>query len=259
MTRAMRTRVRKTRHGSFTAIAPYYDELMARVPYDMWVDYIEQLYQRHGGTGRRVLDLATGTGAIAIRLAQRGYEVTGVDRSRSMLAQARRKSREEGLDIVWRCRDVAKLSLAESFDLAVSLYDSLNYVTDPAALADTFRRISDALVPGGLLIFDLNAIYALEKNLFTQSDMNPERAIRYRWRSRYDPHTRLATIDMDFETRDGRRFRETHYQRGYTIAEIEDILAAADLEGAATYHAYTLLPPGPHSDRVFFVAERPEV
>jgi SAM-dependent methyltransferase len=230
---------------------------MARVPYDMWVDYLEQLLDRHAVSVREVLDLATGTGAIAIRLAQRGYRVTGVDRSRAMLAQARRKSVEARLDITWRCCDVTRLPLREHFDLAVCLYDSLNYVTDPAALAAAFRRIAAALVPGGLLIFDVNTICALEKELFTQSDTGLDRPIRYRWLSRYDPRTRLAVIHMDFETSDGRRFRETHHQRGYTIAELDRMLAGAGLGTEATYHAYTLIPPGPHSDRVFFVARRP--
>jgi ubiquinone/menaquinone biosynthesis C-methylase UbiE len=256
MTPARRTSARA--HASFTAIAPYYDELMARVPYDMWVDYVEDLFRRHGGVGRRVLDVATGTGAIAIRLAQRGYQVTGIDRSRAMLAEARRKSREAGVDIAWRCCDVSRLSAGDQFDLAVSLYDSLNYVTDPAALAAAFERIAEALAPGGLLIFDLNAIYALEKELFTQADTAPERPVRYRWRSHYDPETRLATIEMDFETAEGRRFREVHYQRGYTMQEIRDMLTAAGLEVAASYHAYTLLPPGAQSDRLFFVARRVE-
>lgn len=256
MTRPPRKSTRATRHASFTAVAPYYDELMARVPYDMWVDYVEDLFRRHGGAGRRLLDLATGTGAIAIRLAQRGYQVTGVDRSRAMLAEARRKSREAGLDITWRCTDVARLSMSESFDLAVSLYDSLNYVIDPEALAAAFVRIAGTLAPGGLLIFDLNAIYALEKELFTQADTDPDRPIRYRWRSQYDRETRLATIEMDFETSDGRRFRETHQQRGYTMREVKEMLTAAGLEVAGTYHAYTLLPPGQQSDRVFFVARR---
>jgi ubiquinone/menaquinone biosynthesis C-methylase UbiE len=232
---------------------------MARVPYDMWVEYLGELFQRHAARGRRVLDLATGTGAIAIRLAQRGYQLTGVDRSRSMLAQARRKAQEAGLAITWKCCDVARLAVPGSFDIAVSLYDSLNYVTDPQALADAFVRIERVLAPGGLLIFDLNTIYALEQELFTQSDLAAGRPIRYAWRSRYDQSTRLAVIRMDFETADGRRFREVHRQRGYRVAEIEGMLAAAGLSVASTYHGYTMLPPGPRTDRIFFVArKRPE-
>lgn len=251
-----RPRARVPRHDPFTAIAQYYDDLMARVPYDMWVDYVEELFQRHGGSGQRALDLATGTGAVAIRLAQRGYQVTGVDRSRSMLAEARRKSNEAGLTITWRCCDITRLSLRGSFDLAVCLYDSVNYVIDPEALAAAFVRVARVLEPGGLFIFDINSIYAFEKELFTQSDNAPDRPIRYRWRSQYDAQTRLAVIHMDFETSDGRRFRESHRQRGYTIEEIEGMISDAGLEVAGTYHAYTLLPPGRQSDRLYFVARR---
>ena len=243
----------------FTSVAPYYDALMSNVPYDMWADYVEEVFEHLRVTPRRILDIATGTGSVALLLAERSYKVTGVDLSAPMLEQARRKARDAGLDIDFIQRDAAELNLpADSFEAAICLYDSFNYIVEPARLLWAFQGTAAALVAGGVFVFDLNTVYSLEQELFTQQNLSPQRDVRYRWRSRYDRTTRIATVDMEFWTADGAHFRETHYERGYTEAEIIGMLDTAGfiLEGA--FEAYTFLPPGPRSERVFYVARAGE-
>jgi ubiquinone/menaquinone biosynthesis C-methylase UbiE len=117
---------------AFTNIAPYYDALMSNVPYDMWADYVEEVFEHLRVKPRRILDIATGTGSVALLLAERGYQVTGVDLSEPMVEQARRKAREAGLDITFLQRDAADMDFPpHSFDAALCLYDSFNYITDP--------------------------------------------------------------------------------------------------------------------------------
>jgi len=229
---------------------------MSRVPYESWVDYVEELYRRHNGEGRRTLDLATGTGSVALILARRGYQVTGVDASAQMLEEARRKSQQANLPIEWFRQDLARLQVPGEFDLAVCLYDSLNYITSARSLQAAMQRTAAALRTGGLFIFDLNSEYSLEVNLFTQSDTAPNRPIRYRWQSRYDRRRRLATVAMEFETSDGQRFSEVHIQRAYGVAQIERMVIKAGMELAGVYEAYTLLPAGRFSERIYYVSRR---
>jgi SAM-dependent methyltransferase len=244
---------------AFTQVAPYYDALMGSVPYSMWADYVEEIFEHLRATPRRILDLATGTGAIALLLAQRGYHVTGVDISEAMIERARAKAAAMGLEVEFLRRDAAALDLpAGSFDAAVSLYDSLNYLLDMTRLQCAFDGVARALAPGGLFIFDLNTIYSFEQELFTQQNLSPGRSVRYVWRSRYDRETRIARVDMEFWTDDGNHFEETHYQRGHSVEEVTDGLEQAGLIVEALYEAYTLLPPGPRSERIFYVARTPD-
>jgi len=241
---------------SFTALAPHYDALMASVPYRMWVDYLEHLVEVHQGGGKRVLDLATGTGSVALLLASRGYRVTGVDISAAMVEQARLKSARDGLQVTWLVQDATRLDLpAASFDWCCCLYDSLNYVIGEGNLAQVFRGVSRALRPDGLFIFDLNTPYCFEQELFTQRCTAPDAPIRYRWRSHYNPESGLTRVDMVFWTDEG-EFRETHYQRAYTSAEVGEWLEQAGMPLLAEYEAYTTLPPGPMTDRIFYVARK---
>jgi len=242
---------------AFTQVAPYYDALMASVPYSMWADYIEEIFERLGVRPRRILDLATGTGSVAIELAERGYEVTGVDLSEPMLEQARRKALDADLDLRFLQGDAAQLSFPPaSFDAVVSLYDSLNYILEPEQLQQTFDGVGEALSPGGAFIFDLNTIYSFEQEMFTQQSLAPAREVRYIWRSHYDAATRIARIEMEFWTADGNHFRETHFQRGHSVEEVTETLERAGVIVEALYEAYTMLPPGPKSERIFYVARR---
>jgi len=240
---------------SFTSVAPYYDALMSGVPYSMWADYLGEIFEHLRVKPRRLLDLATGTGSMAIELAARGYDVTGVDLSEPMLEQARGKAQEAALEISFLQGDAAELSLPPaSFDAVVCLYDSLNYILDPKRLRRAFEGVAVSLVPGGPFVFDLNTICSFEQELFTQENLAPARPVRYRWHSRFDRVTRIARVDMEFWTDDGNHFQETHYQRGHSVEEIVGLLERAGLEVEGLYEAYTLLPPGPKSERIFYVA-----
>ena len=249
--------------GAFELIGPYYDRLMSAVPYGMWADYVERLLARfdarpHVGSGDptyRVLDLACGTGKVGAELARRGYQAFGVDLSESMVRIAARESR-----LPAAVQDARALGLRPgSFDLVVSLYDSLNYVLEPEGLLAAFRSVREALAPQGLFIFDLNTIRALTLDLFTQDNLRTEEPLLYSWQSRWDPNTCICTVDMWFKWRgpgEPREFREVHRQRGYEDSEIQDLLREAGLAIHAAFDAYTFDPLDRQSTRVFYIAHR---
>lgn len=247
--------------AAFTLIAPYYDELMHNVPYDFWVRYVLQLVERYRLKVHSILDLACGTGNMAMRLAQMGYEVWGVDISTPMIAEARRKAQEAGLNIHYEVQDATQLELNRPFDLVISLFDSLNYILVPERLQETFRRVHAHLTPGGAFIFDVNTEYALREGLFDQDNLTSRRRLLYRWKSRYDEEMRLCTVDMEFWLRDEKgdithHFTEVHRQRAYSLDELKHMLLRAGFDYARAFHAYTLRAPNATTDRAFFVATK---
>lgn len=241
----------------FAAIAPHYDDIMSGVPYDFWAQYVAQLASRAGRPIRptsSILDLATGTGSVAIQFAALGCRVTGLDLSEPMLVEARRKAAARNLQVPFLRGDLADFQLPPEFDHALCLYDSLNYILDPENLKQAFAHIRNALRPTGLLIFDVNTIRALEAELFTQEN-SAGASVEYRWRSKYNPRTRLSRIKMRFRIpATGERISITHHQRAYTDVEFRDFLSQARFGQIRCYDAYRITPPTPESDRVFYVA-----
>ncbi len=244
---------------AFTAVAPYYDELMCAVPYRSWVDYVESVLQRERHQPRDVLDLCCGTGKVGAEMARRGYNVVGVDLAEGMVRCCCRRDPSLPAAVM----DATKPGLRPgSFDLVVSLYDSLNYIIDPKGLQACFTGVARALRPGGLLIFDLNTARALRIGLFTQTNASSREPLVYRWQSHWDEARRLCRVDMHFTWRGpGERvqFSETHYERAYEEGEILSMLAAAGMETLHIYDAYSFRRPGSFANRVFYVARRLKV
>ncbi len=99
-------------------------------------------------SGARVLDVACGTGNSAIPLARRGAVVTGVDIAPNLLAQARDRSRAEGLEITFDEGDAEQLPYPDrSFDAVVTMFGAM-FAPRPEIVAAEFARV---LKPGGLL------------------------------------------------------------------------------------------------------------
>jgi len=242
-------------HAQFTEIAKYYDDLMAGVPYRLWVEYLTDLLERVDFKPRTILDAACGTGNVSEILSDRGYEVVGVDIAPGMIEAARAKhSRVEYL-----VSDMAELDLGRKFDLAISLFDSLNYITDPGHLARAIERVGEHVVQGGYFIFDVNTIYALSHHFFDQANLASDHYPHYVWSSSYDHATRICTVNMTFEVlEDGqsRQFKETHLQRGHSLEELAQWLVDAGFEVVDVFHAYRFRKPTRRTDRVFYVARK---
>ena len=241
--------------SQFSEIAPFYDALMAGVPYKLWVSYLQALLRQIDCHPKTVLDVACGTGNVSEILSKLGCEVVGVDIAADMIevAQSKRSSVE------YYVQDMAELDLGRKFDLAISLFDSLNYITDVHRLAQGIKRVGEHLVDGGVFIFDVNTIYALSHHFFDQANLSGGCYPRYVWNSEYDHSTRICRVNMTFEVVEHgqtRQFREVHIQRGHSFEELSQMLLNAGFEVVAVYHAYKFRKPTRKSDRVFYVARK---
>ncbi len=249
--------------AQFTRVADIYDALMSGIAYDIWVRYIRNLWESRGVEPGSVLDIACGTGNVSFRLAALGLRVVGIDNAPAMVeAAAAKLSRSQRLDRnpQFFCQDAAELDLPFTFDSALCLFDSFNYILDYGRLCSAFRRTCQHLRPGGVFIFDVNTVYALSHGFFDQDNLSSGSYPRYVWRSSWDPLKRLCTVEMDFEALGDagvERFREVHVQRGYTQEELTEGLAAAGFRDISVFHAYTMRPPNRKTDRLYFVSQRP--
>ncbi len=141
-----------------TSYADAYDALYRDKDYAAECGQLETIFKRDGqGTMRRILDLGCGTGGHTIPLAERGFDVVGVDRSEAMLAIARKKSTQRKLrgKAEFAQGDLRECRVDGPFDAVLMMAAVLSYqLTNEEVLAamTTARR---HLRPGGLFIFDV--------------------------------------------------------------------------------------------------------
>src|SRR5688572_6825249 len=77
---------------AYDRLAPFYDAFTAGSDYDAWTRHVLALADGYGLAGRKLLDLACGTGNSFAPFLRAGFEVTGSDASAGMLAEAARKA-----------------------------------------------------------------------------------------------------------------------------------------------------------------------
>ena len=218
--------------GSYESLAACYDGLTYDVDYSAWADYVEKHFARRGLPGRTVLDLACGTGSLTRELAQRGYEMIGVDQSGDMLAQAAEKNRKvEGIPPIFLCQPMEKLDLYGTIDACVCCLDSVNYVTRPDKLRRAFARVHLFLAPGGVFLFDVNTPEKLER-MDGQVFLDETEDTYCVWRAQYDRRSRVCSYFMDLfrldrESGQWERGEELHRERAYTLEELTSYLEQA--------------------------------
>ena len=247
--------------NSYDFLAGCYDELTYDVDYAGWADFIEANFRRRGIPGKTVLDLACGTGSLTRVLAERGYEMIGVDISPEMLAEAADKNQDvDGIAPLFLCQPMEKLDLYGTIDACVCCLDSVNYVTDPKKLKKAFERVHLFLMPGGLFIFDVNSPYKLE-GLDGQVFLDETEDAYCVWRAEFSKRSRICSYFMDIfrldeESGQWDRGEELHEERSYTVDELTGFLKQAGFRDIKVYGNLKLRAPKPEEDRLFFVARK---
>lgn len=222
--------------------------------------YLGDILERHPVPGMRMLDLACGTGTLAILRAEVGWAVIGLDRSPEMLQEARRKSSGIDATLTFMQGDMREFSLEQPVDLITCCYDSLNYLLADADLQSCFVSAYRALAPGGMFCFDLATEYFL-REYWRGTETYEEDDYQQIMQSSYDDERRHSTLVLDGIVRQEHggayRFREVHIERGYTRAEVETLLVQAGFVCEAWYDCFTFETPNERSLRYFWVARKP--
>lgn len=242
---------------AYSDFALVYDTLMDNTPYDRWCELIVGILKRYGIEKDLVLDLGCGTGTLTELLAKEGYDMIGVDCSEEMLSRAMEKREESGLSILYLLQDMREFELYGTVKAVVSVCDSLNYLLEEEDVIETFRLVNNYLDPKGLFIFDFNTVHKYRDVIGDTTIAENREDCSFIWENYYHEEERINEYDVTFFIKEGelfRRFEETHYQRGYTVEEMQAYLEKAGLELISTQDADTLMEVTEETERVYMIA-----
>lgn len=243
-------------YGNFASV---YDQLMYDVDYDRWVAYLEEIFNYYGKEPSYIADLACGTGNITNRLAKKGYNLIGVDRSEEMLSIAQDKAMDEGVNIIYLNHDMRELTLPTHLDAILCICDGFNYILKDMELKGIFQRVYQHLSEDGIFIFDLSSYYKLSEILGNHTFAENCEDVSYIWENFYDQNLNICEMDLTiFVQRDTlfEKFEEKHIQRAYRKEEILSLLNQVGFKKVGVYNAFTLSKPESESERICFVCER---
>ncbi len=217
-------------------------------------------------TGPRVLELAAGTGRLALPIARCGLSVVGLDIAPAMLERARAK-----VDATTRATfltgDMRDFALAERFDLVFIACSSVCHLLTVEDVRRCFATVRRHVRSGGRFALDVAAPHretatadGTWRPRFRYPDPGGPGEVVVRGRRRYDPATAILTDDLDYEfTADGHVERATRVSRMYPY---DELVALLDGAGFDVVSAYGDFDRGPLSDgsatQVLVCAPRPE-
>ena len=154
-----------------SALASHYDQEAKHydafneansAPVNQLIESILQQHQVHN-----VLDLTCGTGSQVFYLADKGYNVVGIDINAQMLAIAQQKNQQCGLALRFELGDIRTSNVGQ-FDAVVSMFNAIGHLTK-IDFATALANINANLKPGGLYLFDIfNLDYLLHENNITK-------------------------------------------------------------------------------------------
>jgi len=257
-------------YGDFAAV---YDEFMDNTPYEEWAERLDKMIELHGISRKHeeiqasevlasernlVLDLGCGTGTLTERMSQKGYDMIGVDLSESMLNIAMEKREQSGAEILYLLQDMRELELYSTVGTVYSVCDSLNYILEEEELLEVFSLVNNYLFPGGIFIFDFNTAYKYREVIGDTTIAENREECSFIWENYYDPESDINEYDLTIFVREEgdtfRRFSETHYQRGYTVEQMVQLVERAGMCIVEMRDADTGREVSEVSERVYIVA-----
>lgn len=246
---------------SYERFAYLYDELMMDAPYDKWVDFLAGKLLQFNVDDSSLLDLACGTGELSVRLAKKGFQVTGIDLSSDMLSVARDKADRQGESIRFFQQNMAELEGVGNYGVIGIFCDSLNYLQTEDEVIQTFRKVHVHLKDNGLFIFDVHSIHKMNHMFVDQTYSLNEERLSYIWNCFQGEHPNSVEHDLSFFVLDDRtskydRFDEFHLQRTFSIAQYTDWLKQAGFDLLEVNADFENKLPQEDSERIFFSARK---
>lgn len=247
--------------NAYKALAASYDRLTNDVDYAAVVSFYEKILEQEGLHPRTAVDLACGTGSVAILLAEQGLKVIGVDMSEDMLTVASSKACSCDNPPLFICQKLQELCLPRGVDLAVCALDSMDYILDPADCERAIQRVYKALNPGGIFIFDVNTpekLRAMDGQVFLDEDDD----VFCVWRGEFDGQTNICAYAMDLFQRRGtiwERSFEEHREYAYSEEQLVSYLRKAGFTGIRVYGDRCMSRPTPYDQRIYLKARKGKV
>ncbi len=200
---------------------------------------------------RRVVDIGCGTGPHLLRLAARGYRMTGLDLSTERLGYLAAEAERGGLTVTTRVQDMADFRLPQRVDAAICMQNSQGYLLTNRDIVRHLCAVARALRPGGLYIFDRYVVssWTNPARRWTWARQGPGVEVRAEFSTlnEPDPVSQTFTERLTLEAAEGGRsavYREAHRSRLVYPQELRALIALAGrLTPVGWYSAFSLSRP----------------
>lgn len=206
--------------------------------------------------GKTALDLCCGPGRCSIALAQAGFTVTGVDRTRFLLDKARAKAEAAKAKIEWMQMDMRDFVRSDTFDFVLSMFTSFGYFDDKDEDLQVLRNMLASIKPGGVCLIDVMGKERLARILQpTTSETLPDGSQLVQRHEIFDDWTRVRNEWILIRKGRVKSFRFHHTI--YSGQELRDRMTQAGFADVNLYGNLDGDEYGPNAQRLIAIARKP--
>tara|TARA_R110001592_G_scaffold75526_1_gene228666 strand:+ start:7264 stop:8016 length:753 start_codon:yes stop_codon:yes gene_type:complete len=205
----------------YVDLSTYYDHFCRHIDYVDQCAFANRVYDLFNESNlHKYFDLACGTGQHLKFMHDYGFEVSGLDNSQAMLDQALIRCPSATL---LHC-DLAGFENRAEFDLITCFLYSMHYSHPISSFTETLKRTYEALVPGGLFVFDMVDKFGI-RNISDLIDKveNEDEALSFnsRWYYRGEGEVLDLFLDIQRKTENGVQDWNDHHTM--TAVEIPQV------------------------------------
>jgi len=202
-----------------------------------------------------VLDLCCGPGRHSIALAKRGFQVTGVDRTKFLLNKARRRAKSARARVEFVHADMRDFVRPSAYNLAINMFTAFGYFDKKDEDRLVLSNIFTSLKPQGVCVIDVMGKERLAKGFqATTSTRYPDGAVLIEMHEIFDDWTRIRNEWILLRGNRARRFKFHHTI--YSGQELKDSLRQAGFAEVKLYGDFDGQPYGLDAPRLIAVARK---
>jgi len=251
-------------NNNYGIFAEYYDNYMKHVGYEEWVDFILSQYNKIcSKSPDRILELACGSANVSSLLVKKGLKVDASDISVEMLKIASEKPFPPNLSL----HKMTDKLPTQKYDLALLLFDSLNYLHDLNEVELLLNNVQNTLIDKGLFIFDITTPKNCEKHFDGFINIEQIKDDLFIHESDYESSDNTQISKLTFFKKKGflfARYDEEHKQKIFRVSDLLEQINSTELTLKGIYcigHEENLIDHNPkilesNFSRLFFVLEK---
>lgn len=218
--------------------------------------------------GQPVLDVGCGTGRLLLDYLQQGIDIDGLDNSPEMLAICQRKAEHLGLKPKLYEQYVESLEIPRKYQTILIPSSSFQLIIEPRAVEQAMKRLHDHLLPGGVLVASIMALWKdgepleseWEKTAVREADGATFRRVS---RSRFDPESECEHTEDLYQKIIGDQvvMEELHQRspatRSYSQSEVKALFERANFQNIQVFSEFTFKAAKPEDSLFVITGQKP--
>lgn len=193
--------------NEYKGFSYYFDQIMEYIDYHDWLNYTKKYVSKD----KTILDLACGSGTLAVLLSVYGYKVDGLDLSSEMISLANDKFKAYHILNNLYVKDMSSFVLPNKYDVITCYFDSVNHLPTINDVKNMMNCVYDTLKPNGLFLFDVFSKSKYEA--MDDTDISEEfDDFSYNWKIKLNaPNILTHNITINGETNIHEIYNEYYY------------------------------------------------